>query len=189
MRPLARAGGEVRLDEAELAPARAWLASRRAAGNGRRELADVVYLDPARFDPAASRAIAGELERLDRELRTAGRDYLLIGFGRWGSADPWLGVPVRWEQISGARALVEAGLGSFRPEPSQGSHFFHNLASFGVLYLSVGADEVPAELWSFLAGQPLVAATEHVRHVRPARPLAVVVDGASGRGALLREAA
>jgi hypothetical protein len=189
VRPLTVAGASIELAEEDLAPERAWLASRLAAGNGRRELADVVYVDPVGFEARHTPAIARELERVDRALIAAGRAYLLIGFGRWGSADPWLGVPVRWDQIAGAGALVEAGLPGWSPEPSQGSHFFHNLSSFGVLYLAVPADAPLTALWHFLAAQPEVTRGEHVRHVRLARPLVVEVDGRSQRGVVRREAA
>jgi hypothetical protein len=189
LRPLVVADERIELDETDLAPATAWLASRLAAGNGRRELADVVYLVPERFAARATPEIARELERIDRGLVAAGRPYLLIGFGRWGSADPWLGVPVRWDQIAGARVLVEAGLPGWRPEPSQGSHFFHNLASFGVLYLAIDPDAPLAPLWQFLAAQREVSHSEHVRHVQLDRALVVEVDGRSRRGVVRREAA
>jgi len=189
VRPLLVAADVVVLADDDLSPAHAWLASRRAAGNGRRELADVVYVDPSRFETRRTAAIAAEIERLDRDLVAAGRDYLLVGFGRWGSADPWLGVPVRWDQIAGARALVEAALPGWSPEPSQGSHFFHNLSSFGVLYLAIGAEAPLAPWWEFLAAQPEIARTAHARHVRLAQPLVVEVDGRSRRGVVRREAA
>jgi hypothetical protein len=189
VRPLVVAGTDIEIDARDLTGEHAWMASRRAAGNGRREIVDVVYLDPERFEARHTPAIARELEELDRALVDAGRGYLLIGFGRWGSADPWLGVPVRWDQIAGARVLVEAGLPGWSPEPSQGSHFFHNLSSFGVLYLAVDADAETAPFWRFLAAQPEVARREHARHVRLARPLVVEVDGRSRRGVIRREAA
>jgi len=189
MRPLAVADETIDIGEDDLAAERAWVASRLAAGNGRRELADVVYLVPERFEPRATPAIAAELERIDRELVGAGRTYLLIGFGRWGSVDPWLGVPVRWDQIGGVRVLIETGLPGWSPEPSQGSHFFHNLSSFGVLYLAVPAEAPLDAFWDRLARQPAVAASEHVRHVRLETPLVVEVDGRSRRGVVRREVA
>ena len=96
-----------------------------------------------------------------------GRPYLLIGFGRWGSADPWLGVPVDWGQISGARVIVEASFRDLNPDPSQGSHFFHNLISFGVFYLTVRGTRSSTVDWDWLDGQTSGRGDEvHVRHVR-----------------------
>ncbi len=109
---------------------------------------------------------------------------MLIGFGRWGSSDPWLGLPVRWAQISGARVIVEATLPHAQPDPSQGSHFFHNLTSFGVSYFTVRPGDTHAVDWDWLDAQPAAAETEFVRHVRLAAPLRVEVDGRSGRGVI-----
>ena len=142
------------------------MASTAALGNGRHELRDVVYVEPGTFEARLTPAIAAEIEGLNRTLLEAGRPYLLIGFGRWGSADPWLGIPVRWDQISGARGIVEATLPHMNPEPSQGSHFFHNLQSFAVPYFTVPLDSARAVDWSWLASQETVTRTEHVRHVR-----------------------
>jgi hypothetical protein len=108
-----------------------------------------------------------------------------VGFGRWGSADPWLGIPVRWDQIAGARGIVEATLPQMNPEPSQGSHFFHNLTSFSVLYFTVPLHAGRGVDWGWLARQEVVARTEHVRHVRTGSPLVLRVDGRSRRGVAL----
>jgi len=188
MRPLVVGDARIELDEGDLEAGRAWLASRLASGNGRHEVLDVVYLDPERFEARHTPAIAREVEQIGRGLAADRRGYLLVGFGRWGSADPWLGVPVRWDQIAGARALVEVGLPGWSPDPSQGSHFFHNLSSFGVLYLAIPPEASASPFWSFLAGQPVVAEGEFVRHVRLASPLTIEVDGRSRRGVVRREA-
>ena len=106
-------------------------AAETALGNGTiATIRDIVYLKPAAFDAAQTRAMAAELEAMNRELVAEGRPYLLIGFGRWGTSDPWLGVPVLWSQISGARAIVESSLPDIEADPSQGSHFFHNVTGF-----------------------------------------------------------
>ena len=99
-------------------------------GNGVVEgIQDVVYTKPGAFDAKHTRLMAAEIEKVNRPLLGEGRPYLLIGFGRWGSSDPWLGIPVTWGMVSGAKAIVEATLPSMNVEPSQGSHFFHNLSS------------------------------------------------------------
>jgi hypothetical protein len=182
VRPLLLATDEVAVEEEELRAPGVVIASRTALGNGTATLSDVVYIEPRDYEARHNPAIASELEALNRRLLEAGREYVLIGFGRWGSSDPWLGVPVRWDQISGARAIVEAGLPQFSTEPSQGSHFFHNLSSAGVLYLTVPAGAQPGVDWSWLAAQEPVAESPRVRHVRCRPPLVVRVDGRTGRG-------
>ena len=186
VRPLAVGSERVEVSEEELAAPTAVVASRAALGNGRLTLSDVVYVDPGAFEAAKNRDIAEEIAGLNRGLLEEGRPYLLIGFGRWGSSDPWLGTPVRWDQISGARAIVEAALPGMSPEPSQGSHFFHNLSSFEVCYLTiplVGGDVD----WDWLRRQPERRRSAHVRHVRLAAPIEVAVDGRSGRGIVRRQ--
>jgi hypothetical protein len=182
VRPLFVSSEIVDLEAEAPARSRSVVVSEPALGNGRRLVEDVIYVAPDRFEAAATPEIARELEGLNRALLDAGRNCLLVGFGRWGSSDPWLGIPVRWDQISSARAIVEAALPGMTKEPSQGSHFFHNLSSFAVLYLTVATGEQEAIDWEFLAAQPEVAATAHVRHVRCRQPLEVAVDGRSRRG-------
>jgi hypothetical protein len=186
VRPLAVGSERIEVSEKDLAEPMAVVASRRALGNGRLVLSDVVYVDPKTFEAAKTREIAEEISNVNRGLLDEGRPYLLIGFGRWGSSDPWLGIPVRWDQVSGARAIVEAALPGMSPEPSQGSHFFHNLASFGVYYLTVpvGGRDVD---WSWLRRQPEHGRSAHVRHVRLAAPLEITVDGRTGRGVVRRQ--
>ena len=161
------------------------VASERVLGNGiDGSIADVVYVRRERFDPLATRAIAREIAERIRALVAAVRPYVLIGFGRWGSADPSLGIPVAWSDVGGARAIVEATLPQIDVEPSQGSHFFHNLSSFRVSYFMVHHAERPID-WDWLDGQTVVAHAEHVRHVRTSVPLSVRVDGRTGRGVIV----
>ncbi len=186
VRPLLVSHEDVAIDDAEAAGERALVVSDAALGNGRHEVRDVVYVEPASFEARLTPAIAGEIERLDRALREAGRPYLLIGFGRWGSSDPWLGIPVRWDQIAGARGIVEATLPQMNTEPSQGAHFFHNLSSFGVLYFTVAHDRGRGVDWGWLERQETVARTEHVRHVRSREPLVAKADGRRRLGVVVR---
>jgi hypothetical protein len=155
-------------------------------GNGaRNDLTDVVYVRPETFSAAQTRRIAAELELINRELVAARRPYLLIGFGRWGSSDPWLGIPVNWGQISGARVIVEATLPQMNVEPSQGSHFFHNMTSFRVPYLTVRHDGPGRIDFSFLDRLSAEKETDLVRHVRTPAPLEVRVNCRIGRGLVL----
>jgi len=160
------------------------LASSYALGNGVREdICDVVWLDPEVFDRHLTVDVAREIEAINATLLAEGRPYVLIGFGRWGTTDPWYGVPVDWGQIAGARVIVEAALPEGDADLSQGSHFFHNVTAFRVLYLSVRRGERID--WAWLAAQPEVARSRFVRHVRCDRPLQVLVDGRIGRGVVI----
>ncbi|MBK9126537.1 MAG: hypothetical protein IPM13_01910 [Phycisphaerales bacterium] len=187
VRPTASAAEAVAISDEDLSGPRTVVASHRVLGNGvQGGLLDVVYLRPEAFDAGRTRDIADELAEFNQALVEAGRPYLLIGFGRWGSSDSWLGVPVTWPQISGARAIVEATLPAMDVEPSQGSHFFHNLASMRVFYLTVHHSGPGQVDWTFLTAQPAVRETRWVRHVRLSAPLEVRVDARSGRGVVLR---
>lgn len=188
VRPLVVEHEVVAVSEDELTAPEAVVASWASLGNGRAELSDLVYVDPESFSTAATPAVALELAAFNRDLLAAGRPYLLLGFGRWGSSDPWLGIPVRWDQISGARVIVEAALPSLNPEPSQGSHFFHNLSSFSVSYLTVPLGPQGID-WEWIKRQPLSRQERYVRHARLDAPLAVAVDGRSGRGVVYRRQA
>jgi len=185
VRAIAASSEAVDLSPAELEGALA--VSRKALGNGETRVSHVVYVKPDSFAASATRAIAAEIAGINREMVARKEGYLLIGCGRWGSSDPWLGIPVNWGQISGARAMIEVSGTGLRAELSQGSHFFHNLSSFGVGYLSVSeAVDGPID-WARLAAHgETVAETAHVRCVRVPEGLCVKIDGRTGWGAVLR---
>jgi hypothetical protein len=178
-------GEEVTLTPEELSGEDVLLATEQALGNGQRDdIRDVVFLKPEVFEARHTREIAGELEEVNRGLAAEDRPYLLIGYGRWGSSDPWLGVPVDWGQISAARVIVESTRPDMIFDMSQGSHFFHNVISFRVFYLSLKHTGPYTVDWAWLAEQETVGETRFVRHVRLAAPLAVKVDGRGGRGVI-----
>jgi hypothetical protein len=156
-------------------------------GNGVLDaIRDIVYVKPETFEARHTPQIAREVSEMNARLTSGDPGYLLIGFGRWGSSDPWLGIPVEWSQINGARAIVEASLPAMNVDLSQGSHFFHNISSFRVSYFSVRhTSEHPID-WTWLAAQPGVNESAFVRHVRVENPLVIKVDGASGRGLIRR---
>lgn len=185
VRPMA--AGKERVDVPVQAPAgwRPLLASDRAMGNGVVEgLSDIVYVKPSAFELEHSRATAAEVDAVNQKLLEEGRSCLLIGFGRWGSSDPWLGIPVQWSQICMAKVVVEAAVEGVRVDPSQGSHFFHNLSSFHVSYFTVRQGEDAID-WAWLDAQPAVTETAYVRHVCvPA--IRVAVDGRTARGVIYR---
>jgi hypothetical protein len=182
-RPMAVSREEIRLEEKDLRSSRTVIASQNVMGNGsRNDLSDIVYVKPKTFDAGSTQEIAEELSEINDDLVEQGRPYMVVGFGRWGSSDPWLGIPVDWGQISGARVIVEATLPDMTPDLSQGSHFFHNLISFGVLYLSVRHSDEPGIDWRWLDGQRTVGETKLVRHIRIDEPLRIRVDGKSKLG-------
>ncbi len=187
IRPMMVSHDPVEIAEAEMDRPDLLLASDKVMGNGSLDtLRDVVYVKPEAFEPRHTRTVAAELDRLNLPLQEAERPYLLIGFGRWGSSDPWLGIPVRWGQIAGAKVIVEATRPDMHVEASQGSHFFHNISGFQVSYFTVSHLRPPGIDWDWLAGNETVAETGFVRHVRLPAPLLVKVDGRTGRGAIWR---
>ncbi len=156
-------------------------------GNGRIEdVRDVVVVDRARFDRAHSAEIALEVAALNRQLELEGRPYLLVGVGRWGASDPWLGIPVSWEAIAGARAIVECAFRDLAVVPSQGSHFFQNLVSSRVGYFTVQSDSEDFVDWDWLAARPAQSETRFVRQLRFERPLLIAMDGRTGAGTIAR---
>lgn len=170
----------------ELANPQAIVASDQVIGNGRcDDIEDIVYVRPENFSPLCTPIIAKQLGTVNRALQQQHRPFLLIGFGRWGSSHPTLGIPVDWSQISGARAIVEATLPEMNVELSQGSHFFHNLSSFRVIYFMVQQGGIFGINWHWLEHQPVLFETEFVRHVRAASKLLVRADGRTRRGIIL----
>ncbi len=187
VRPMVVSDDVVVIADAELTGEGVLAASAAALGNGTDEtIRDVVYIRPDRFDLANSRAIAADVDLLNARLVSEGRPYLLIGFGRWGSSDPWLGIPVAWDQVSGAKVIIEAAHAHRAVDLSQGSHFFHNLISFRVIYFSLSASGDPPVDWAWLDAQECVSETERVRHVRFPSPLTVKVDGRTKKGLIRR---
>lgn len=162
--------------------------SPRVLGNGNIEdIRDLLVVDIASFDRSRSREVAQQVAGFDALLRAGQTPYVLIGVGRWGSADPHLGIPVSWNQIAGARVIVEAGFEDIRVVPSQGTHFFQNLTSCHVGYFTVNPEVGEGHVdWSWLASQEAVRQTELVRHIRLPRPLSVKMNGRTGEGVILK---
>ena len=163
--------------------------SRRALGHGLIEdLRDVVYVRPDTFERAATEEVAREIGRLNATLKGEERRYILVGPGRWGTADRWLGVPVSWSQVSHVGCFVETDLDDISVEPSQGTHFFQNITSLGIGYFSVNfAGEAPGILATdWLSEQAAETETRYLRHLRFEDPLQVAVDSRSGAGVILR---
>ena len=179
LKPLIRGESKVEVELATEGNEDAFIVSARSMGNGRDlSLTDVVYVDPATFDRKATLEIASEIEAFDRELRAAGRRYLLLGPGRWGTRDPFLGIPVNFSQIAGVRVIVEADLEGFRVESSLGSHFFHNVTSMNIGYLTVPANGGPSRVdWAWLSSFTPERRSAHAAWVHLPEPLEVLMDG------------
>jgi hypothetical protein len=185
VRPMVVSGEEVVISEEELCGENVFIVSDRVLGNGTdNSLRDIVYVKPDRFDLRFTRRIADELEGINRKLFEQKRPYVLIGFGRWGSSDPSLGIPVNWGQVSGAKVIVEATQPTMNVELSQGSHFFHNLTSFKVSYFCVSHTGKYSINWKWLELQQTETETDLVRHVVLPSSLEVKVDGRSGLGVI-----
>ena len=164
------------------------LRSHNSLGHGISEdVVDVVYVKTDEdFTAVNNPQIANEIEQINRHFLEVGSNYILIGPGRWGSSDYWLGIPVKWPHISAARVIVEAGLKNYHVDPSQGTHFFQNLTSFGVGYFTVNTYTGDGVLQKDILDQmPAVEETQFVRHVRFERPLKIMMDGKKQHGVVL----
>jgi hypothetical protein len=159
-----------------------------ALGNGIiNDVTDIVYVKSEGFNASNNTFTAYDIEAINQQLTAEEKGYVLIGPGRWGSSDSWLGVPVKWPHISGARLIVECGLEGYRIDPSQGTHFFQNLTSFGVGYFTINpyrADGYFDE--AYLNALPAVTETPTVRHVRLPQPIIIKMDGRHSRGVVMK---
>ena len=160
--------------------------STMALGNGRsEEIGDVVFVNPDTFDPACTPDIATEIGQMNKELTRQNRKYLLVGPGRWGSADRWLGIPVSWHDISGVGAMIETTTENFRADPSQGSHFFHNITSLGISYLTTSPNGDDFIDWKWLQSLPTEKQTTYLHHARLENPLTIKIDGKKSTAVIL----
>jgi len=189
VRPMVVSHEEVEISDLEWRADNLLLQSEQSLGNGTiRTITDIVYVKPEAFEARVTRQIGSEIERINKKLLAEKRPYLLIGFGRWGSSDPWLGIPVNWAQISGAKVIVETALEHMNVEQSQGSHFFHNMTSFQVSYLAVPFAAKNNIDWEWLRKQPVKDETTYTCHVTFSTPLLIKVDGRQGRGVIFKSA-
>ena len=141
------------------------------------------------FERAKSREVVPEISAFNNKLIAEKKPYLLVGVGRWGSLDPWLGIPVNWEQIAGARVIIEASFKDMAVEPSQGSHFFQNITSFMVGYFSVNSVQNNGFVdWDWLLSQEAVETKAYTKHIRFSKPLIVKMNGRENKGIILKPA-
>jgi CheY-like chemotaxis protein len=162
--------------------------STQVLGNGATDgIYDLVFVDINKFDRGKSKVVAGEIAQLNSKLLNDKRPYVLVGLGRWGSLDPWLGIPVTWDQISGAAAIVESGFKDFEVEPSQGSHFFQNITSFRVGYFTVdAANKIGFIDWDWLLSQKAVEELEFTKHLQFQSSISVRINGHKNKGIITK---
>ena len=189
IRPMVDVKSDVHINLSEIRPETILLQSNNALGHGQMDdITDVVYVKTDGYNAGNNPLIAEEISRINAKFLDRGEHYVLVGPGRWGSSDSWLGIPVKWPNISAARIIVEAGLTNYRVDPSQGTHFFQNLTSFGVGYFTINdfnGDGVYNR--AVLDTLPAVEETAHVRHVRFPHALSIKVDGKKKLGYVLTE--
>jgi len=163
------------------------LFSKKVMGNGiSNDILDIVYIRPENFDIQYTNQIAADIAEFNSIFTANKRKYLLIGFGRWGTSDPWCGIPVQWPQISNAKIIVETVLPSMRADFSQGAHFFHNMTAHNVFYFSVDKEDVKNLDWNWIQQQKTINETKFVKHVRLKQNLKVLVDGRHSKGLILK---
>ncbi len=167
------------------------LHSESALGNGVFDnLSDLIYIRPDTFNASFSKEIAISLEKLNLEFREKKKNYVLIGPGRWGSSDPWLGIPIKWGQISEARIIVESGLDQYRIDPSQGTHFFQNLTSFRVGYMTVNPYRKDGYYdVDYLGSLPAVYEDKFIRYIHFEKAMLIKIDGKNNKGIILKPGA
>ena len=180
IRPISADSLSAKVDWAHIDESGALLRSGNALGVGQiTDVNDIIYLRRDSFDVLRTREMAETICLWNAAMRQAGRSFLLIGYGRWGSQIPTLGVPVQWSDISEAKAIAECSLPNFRIEPSQGSHFFQNLTSFNVGYMNIDPWAREEDMFDIavLDALPAVEETDLVRHIRLDKPLEMYIDG------------
>jgi hypothetical protein len=179
IKPLIRKDEFVTVNLNEVERDNALLFAKRGMGNGEiKSIRDVVYVDVALFDRTKTKQMAAELGKINDQFVAENKEYILIGPGRWGTRDPFTGIPVVWSQISKARFIVEMGLEDFPLDASLGSHFFHNVTSMSVGYFSVPYDSRDSFInLDLLKKMPVVSRTEYIRHVRFPQPVLIQMDG------------
>ncbi len=162
--------------------------SNQVLGNGIiQDVYDAVVVDYNLFDRAKSREVAAEISSMNNKLLSEGKPYLLVGVGRWGSLDPWLGIPVTWEQIAGARAIIETSFKDMAVEPSQGSHFFQNITSFMIGYFTINSSSSNGFIdWDWLLAQDAIESKTYTRHIRFKKPIVIKMNGHENKGIIIK---
>ncbi|MDP8232014.1 MAG: DUF5752 family protein, partial [Candidatus Zophobacter franzmannii] len=179
IRPLTTNYEQVSIDPSELNPEDLILQTTSCMGFGKKDnIYDLIFVNPKRFKSTETMKMLAELDELNREMHEEGRPYILMGFGRWGTRDEFLGIPVRWENINMAKIIVEAELPDFRVDPSQGTHFFHNMVAMNIGYFSVSSKKKDNHInWDYLLEHPNRKEGNYFVHIRSQKPFVVMMDG------------
>jgi len=188
IRPIASKAESVNLKKEKINRKDALIISDAALGNGIiNDIHDIVYIRPQSFDASKNDETVNKIAEINDQFTQQGKNYILVGPGRWGSSDPWLGIPVKWPQISNARLIIESGIENYRIDPSQGTHFFQNLTSFRVGYFTINPfiEDGYYDL-EFLDKQKVVYEDETIRHICFKRPLQIIIDGKQNIGVVLK---
>ena len=188
LRPIVESQDKERVEINNIDKEEVLVYSESALGNGQEDgVFDIIYVKPENFDTSKTREIAVKIDELNRKMLEKNKNYILIGPGRWGSSDPWLGIPVKWAQISMAKLIVESGLDNFRIDPSQGTHFFQNLTSFRVGYFTINPYQNDGVYnTEFLNKQDAIYEDEFIRHIQFKNPIVYKIDGKTNRGVVCK---
>lgn len=185
VRPQASIESDFEISMDSIDPAACMVSSTMSLGNRiMDDIRDLVFVKPETFASTVTREIVPEVDEINRLLADEGRPSILLGFGRWGTSDHFLGIPVKWDNISSAKAIIEAGFPGFEIEPSQGTHFFQNITSFRIAYITVHSRKGTID-WDWLRSVKPHAETKHLVHLRFDEPMVVMADGRTNRGAVL----
>jgi len=190
IKPMMGTGGEYTFDTGGIDPKEMIIYAERSMGNGKIEdITDLVFVDPKTFDKMKTREMATQIEKINRKMVIDNRKYILIGPGRWGTRDPFIGIPVKWPQISNAKVIVETSLEEFPLDASLGSHFFHNVTSMNVGYFSIQHDSSTSFIrWDVLGEQKVLEDTGFVKHIRFKEPVCIMMDGKKRISIILKHA-
>jgi hypothetical protein len=186
VRPLVVSSEKILISEEEMFGDQVVISSNKVLGNGQIDyIKDIVFVKPETFETSKTYQMTRELEQINENLVKQSKPYLLIGYGRWGTTDAWAGIPVDWSQISGAKVIVEASKEGINQDMSQGSHFFHNVTSFQILYFSVPYPNSYVFKPEWFSGLNTVNESKFLKHVTTEKPLLIKADGKTGKGIIL----
>ncbi|MCK5672684.1 MAG: pyruvate, phosphate dikinase, partial [Spirochaetales bacterium] len=189
VRPLSHNEEEVSIETENITKEKAILYSTEALGNGFiKDISDIVYLDPLKFDKTRTLDMKEEIKKINNKLKEQNKDYILIGPGRWGTRDKFLGIPVHWGEINRAGIIIETGLHDFDIEPSQGSHLIHNLVAMNIGYLNIPYHHKGKSFidWDYLRSMESISKNDFFTHVSRDVPFTILMDGKSGNSVVLK---